>query len=111
MAVTADERFLFDVRGYLHLRGALPAKDVAEYDGWITEAAKTDVKALNNNDEAVLKHQLNRPLSRVIDADPRFAVFFDHPAVLPYLQEFLGEDYRHIDNDLLFTYPDYGGGG
>jgi hypothetical protein len=111
MAVTADDRFLFDVRGFLHLRGAMSVKELAQYEGWVAEVDKTDVKALNNNDENSLKNQLNRPLSRVVDADPRFACFFDHPAVVPYLEEFLGADFRHIDNDLLYTYPGYAGGG
>jgi ectoine hydroxylase-related dioxygenase (phytanoyl-CoA dioxygenase family) len=68
------------------------------------------VKALNDNDPERLRHQLNRPVSRVLDADPRFCHFLDHPVVRPYLSEFLGADYRHIDNDLYFTYPGYKGG-
>src|SRR5262249_41671090 len=50
-------------------------------------------------------------VSRVLDADPRFTRFLDHPIVRPYLAAFLGEDYRHIDNDLYFTLPGYQGGG
>jgi ectoine hydroxylase-related dioxygenase (phytanoyl-CoA dioxygenase family) len=110
MGVTADQRFEFDVRGYLHLRGALSSEEVERYRQWVTEAEKADVKALNDNDPKRLKHQLNRPVSRVLDADPRFNHFLDHPAVLPLVSEFLGEDYRHIDNDLYFTYPAYKGG-
>ncbi len=57
-----------------------------------------------------IPHQLNRPVSRMFDVDPRFARLLDHPVVQPLLAEFLGEDYRHIDNDLYFTYPGYAGG-
>lgn len=47
----------------------------------------------------------------MIDADPRFGCLLDHPVVEPLLVEFLGQDYRHIDNDLYFTHPGYNGGG
>jgi hypothetical protein len=108
--MTPDERFHFDVRGYLHLRGAMPAGEVAEVSRWMAEAETTDVKALNENRDEDMKFQLNRPVSRIIDADPRFARFLDHPVIEPYLVETLGEDYRHIDNDLYYTYPGYQGG-
>jgi hypothetical protein len=63
-----------------------------------------------NEDLTNLPHQINRPLSRIIDADVRFARLLDHRAVEPYLGAFLGDDYRHIDNDLYYTYPGYAGG-
>lgn len=110
MAISDDLKFTFDVQGYLHVRAALTQAEVAEYHDWIAQAQKTDVHILNADDPARLKHQLNRPLSRVIDADPRFARFLDHPAVEPFLVEFLGATYRHIDNELYFTYPGYAGG-
>ncbi len=108
--VSDDLRFAFDVQGYLHLRGALTPAEVAEYTRWMDEAEKTDVKVLNAEDPKGMKRQLNRPISRVIDADPRFARFLDHPAVEPLLAEFLGPGYRHIDNELYYTYPGYPGG-
>jgi ectoine hydroxylase-related dioxygenase (phytanoyl-CoA dioxygenase family) len=111
VSVTNDQRFEFDVRGYLHLRGALSPEEVERYRQWIADAERTDVKKLNEDGPERMQHQLNRPVSRVLDADPRFTHFLDHPAVVPFLNEFLGEDYRHIDNDLYFTYPGYKGGG
>ncbi|HMN29660.1 MAG TPA: phytanoyl-CoA dioxygenase family protein [Caldilineaceae bacterium] len=110
MTIAQDDRFTFDVQGYLHLRGVLGADEVAEYLGWIDEVAGSDVQQLNADFPDGMKQQLNRPLSRMWDADSRFARFLDHPVVVPYLVEFLGEEYRHIDNDLYFTYPGYGGG-
>lgn len=107
--VKADERFQFDTHGFLHVRGALSQQEVAEYVSLVDATRHTDVRALNEAQE-LLQHQLNRPVSRMIDADVRFARLLDHPATLPYLEEFLGEDYRHIDNDLYFTYPGYTGG-
>ena len=110
MSVTADQRFEFDVRGYLHLRGPLPPEEVQLYRQWLADVERTDVNALNADDPARMKHHLNRPVSRVLDADVRFARFLDHPVAVPFLSEFLGPDYRHIDNDLYYTYPGYAGG-
>ena len=110
MSVSADDRFAFDVSGYLHLRGALSAAEVAEYISWMDAAQNLDVSALNADYPDGMKQQLNRPISRMFDADPRFACLLDHPVVVPYLQEFLGADYRHIDNDLYYTHPGYQGG-
>ncbi|MDP9380373.1 MAG: phytanoyl-CoA dioxygenase family protein [Chloroflexota bacterium] len=111
MSISEDLKFAFDVQGYVLLRGALSPTEVEEYKGWVEQAQQTDVSALNADDPGRLEHQLNRPVSRMFDADPRFARFLDHPAVEPLLAEFLGTDYRHIDNDLYFTYPGYKGGG
>jgi ectoine hydroxylase-related dioxygenase (phytanoyl-CoA dioxygenase family) len=107
--VTDDERFLFDNQGYLHLRGVISTDEVAALLRLVDETKDTDVKALNE-DPSYLPNQINRPVSRMIDADVRFARLLDHPAVEPYLSTFLGEDYRHIDNDLYFTYPGFAGG-
>ena len=110
MSIPIDLKFAFDVQGYLHLRQALSPVEVAEYQGWIDQTKGTDVHALNADDPEALKHQINRPVSRMIDADPRFARLLDHPVVEPFLVEFLGEAYRHIDNDLYFTAPGFPGG-
>lgn len=110
MPISDDLRFTFDVQGYLHLRGALTVDEVAEYTRWMDEDQGADLKALNADKPENLKDQLNRPVSRVIDLDTRFTVFLDHPAVKPFLAEFLGEDYRHIDNEIYYTYPGYAGG-
>lgn len=111
MTITEDHKFEFDAQGYLHLRGVLSPGEVAEYRTWVEESKDTDVQQLNADNPNAIPAQLNRPVSRIFDADPRFARFLDHPAVVPFLEEFLGADYRHIDNDLYFTYPGFKGGG
>ncbi|MDA1192194.1 MAG: phytanoyl-CoA dioxygenase family protein, partial [Candidatus Poribacteria bacterium] len=111
MPISDDYRFTFDVQGYLHLRGALTPDEVAEYTRWMDEVEGVDVEAVNADDPEARKHQLNRPVSRVFDADPRFCRFLDHPVTEPYLIEFLGENYKHIDNEVYYTHPDYKGGG
>ncbi len=110
MTISPDLLFAFDVQGYLHLRGALTSAEVAEYTTWMDAVQAVDVQALNVDNPEGVKHQLNRPRSRIFDADARFAHFLDHPVVTPLLNEFLGPDYRHIDNDLYYTYPGYTGG-
>lgn len=111
MSISDDERFAFDVAGYLHLRGMLNVEEVADYSRWISEVESIDLNVLNADYPDGMKQQLNRPVSRMFDADPRFARLLDHPSVVPYLAEFVGADYRHIDNDLYFTYPGFKGGG
>lgn len=111
MSIHPDQRFAFDVQGYLHLPEALTAAEVATMTAWMDETVQaTNVEALNADFPEGMKQQLNRPVSRMVDADPRFADLLDHPAVAPYLLEFLGPDYKHIDNDLYYTYPGYQGG-
>lgn len=110
MSITQDQLFTFDVAGYLHLRGALTPAEVAEYAGWIQDIERADVQAINADYPDGMKQQLNRPVSRMFDADPRFGRFLDHPVVAPFLEKFLGPDYKHIDNDLYFTHPGYAGG-
>jgi ectoine hydroxylase len=107
--ITADQRFLFDNQGYLHLRGVLSSDEVADLLRLVDENKGKDIATINE-DPSYAANQLNRPLSRMVDADVRFARLLDHPAAEPYLIEFLGEDYRHIDNDLYFTYPGFKGG-
>jgi hypothetical protein len=110
-APTVDQRFHFDALGYLHLRGVLSAEEVAECLERIDALAGTDLAAFNADRPDGMKQQLNRPFSRIIDLDPWFLRWLDHPASTPFLREFLGADYRHIDNDVLFTAPGYAGGG
>lgn len=110
MGLADDEKFLFDNQGYLHLRGALSPAEVAHYLDLVEANKNADLHALNADNPAGMSQQLNRPVSRMIDAEPRFGALLDHPATAPYLAAMLGEDYRHIDNDLYFTYPGFKGG-
>ncbi|MBA2479120.1 MAG: phytanoyl-CoA dioxygenase family protein [Planctomycetes bacterium] len=109
--ITGDQRFLFDTVGYLHLRGAMAGDEVAESLRRIDALAGTDLAAFNADRPDGMAKQLNRPFSRILDLDPWFLRFLDHPASCGFLPEFLGPDYRHIDNDVLYTIPGYPGGG
>ena len=110
MSIPYDLRFAFDVQGYLHLPQALTPEEVAEYATWMQEVEQTHLPSLNTDNPGWEKEQMNHPVSRIIDADSRFGRFLDHPAVVLLLIEFLGHGYRHIDNDLLYSYPEYKGG-
>ena len=59
-----------------------------------------DLRDFGRDAAAALAEQANEPVSRIVDHDPRFGRYFDHPAVRPLLEVVLGEAYRHIDNDL-----------
>ncbi len=109
-AITADLRFHFDTIGYLHLRGALGMDEIAESLRRIDALAGTDLTAFNADRPDGMKQQLNKPFSRIIDLDPWFLRWLDYPATSPFLEEFLGADYRHIDNDVLFSAAGYAGG-
>ncbi len=110
-SVSVDERFHFDLAGYLHLHGALTADEVAEALAWSVAAQQVDLVAFNADRGEQMKNHLGRPVSRILDVEPRFLRFLDHPVIAPYLATFCGPDYKHIDNDLFHTSPGYAGGG
>src|SRR5215208_4373353 len=70
--ISADECFLFDIQGYLHLQGALGKDEVSELLRLVEENMGKDIATINEEPAHAI-HQLNRPLSRMIDADVRFA--------------------------------------
>src|SRR6266540_987394 len=70
--VSADECFLFDIQGYLHLHGALRQDEVSELLRLVEENMGKDIATINE-EPSHAAHQLNRPLSRMIDADVRLA--------------------------------------
>lgn len=109
--ISDELRFTFDVQGYLLFPGVMTSDEVSTYRGWVEEAIRVDLSEFKADHPESVRFQLNRPVSRIIDVDPRFNRFLDYPVVEPFLKEFLGPDYRHIDNDLLFSYPGYAGGG
>ena len=100
MTLPHERRFEFDVQGFVRLRGALAASEVGRYLRWVEAAEGADVGGLVGEHQGRL---INRPVSRIIDVDPRFACFLDHPAVIDYLSDFLGAGYKHIDNELYYT--------
>ena len=52
MSLTPDQRFEFDVQGYLHLRGVLPPSEIELYHQWMAETENVERNALAKLTEA-----------------------------------------------------------
>jgi hypothetical protein len=85
--MTAEERFLFDLRGYLVIRQVLSAVEVAA----LNAVAETKIPAL-----------AGRPnYGRIFRASAwsrAYQTLMDHPRILPYLVELIGPRFR-LDHD------------
>ena len=85
--ITTEERFQFDLQGYLVVRGVLTPGEVAELNELADEAWPGE------HDETGL-----RRASHVTRWGPRFRDLIDHPGIVPYLVELMGPKFR-IDHD------------
>ena len=85
--MTEEERFLFDLEGYLVVPGVLSPQGVAELNELADEAWPGE------HDETGL-----RRTSNVSQWGPRFRDLIDHTNIVPYLIELLGPKFR-IDHD------------
>ncbi len=98
--VTDAEKFLFDIQGYLILRGAIDLDLVEVLDRAVVENEASDhdeswadgipvVRARHFIKDHNIQHQVR------LNGLPRLDAIFDqliaHPAILPYLKEFMGE--------------------
>lgn len=87
--MTPEERFLFDLQGYLHLKHVLTPDEVTELN-------------------AIAGHQFPHPSDAVgertapdvLGWSPAYQTLLDHPQVLPYLIGMLGPYFR-LDHDYL----------
>ena len=98
--VTAEEKFLFDIQGFLILRGAIDADLAAALDRAVVDNEALDhdeswadglpvVKAQHFIKDTNVEHQVR--LNGLPRLDPVFDRLIGHPAILPYLKEFMGE--------------------
>lgn len=85
--MTREEKFIFDLDGYIVIKNALSPEEVAN----LNEIA--DREFGQPYDETHFKR-----MSRVSHWDPACVNLFDHPKVLPYLLELLGPKVR-ADHD------------
>ena len=85
--MTTEERFQFDLQGYLVVRGVLTPGEVAGLNELADEAWPGE------HDETGL-----RRASHVTRWGPRFRDLIDHPGIVPYLVELMGPKFR-IDHD------------
>lgn len=79
------DRYLFDVRGWLVLRGVLGAEEVAHYNALLDRLAPEAIDDPGERDEA---------LGWLFDVHPDFAALMDHDRVLPYLVELVDDKVR-----------------
>lgn len=99
-AVTPENRFLFDLQGYIVLRGAVDrglceqllrgvrAAEARDYpDAW-REKLPPEKRAHRSKDTDV---QSQIRLNGLPRHDPIFDEMIGHPAILPYLNDFMGD--------------------
>ena len=98
-AVSADERFLFDLQGFLLLPQVLSASECGRYldrlraaesreyeDSW--QAGREEGREGRPTRELKRANQVR--MNGLLRLDPVFDELIDHPRVLPYLEEFVG---------------------
>ncbi|MCE9590390.1 MAG: phytanoyl-CoA dioxygenase family protein [Planctomycetes bacterium] len=100
VTVTVEDRFLFDLQGYIVLRGAIDrslcveilkavrAVEAVDYPDLWREKLPADKRAHRSKDTDV-PHQIR--LNGLARLDPIFDEVIAHPSYLPYLKEFLGD--------------------
>ena len=98
--VTDDEKFLFDLQGYLILHGAIDRDLIHAIDRAVVENEAIDhdeswadglpvVTAAHFIKDTWVEHQIR--LNGLPRLDPVFDELIAHPALMPYLTEFMGE--------------------
>ncbi len=98
--VTLEDKFLFDMQGFIILRGAIAQDDVALLLSEVQRLEKLDHddsrwrKALSNGRIGQLTKQVNPGwlrLNGLLRMSGIFDRLIDYPTVFPYLQEFMGD--------------------
>lgn len=100
--MTEAQRFLFDLQGFLLIEDALTPEAVAAYTKTVYALAHEKVPDVAQWDARGEPKQTIR-VHRPIEKDPCILDLVDHPAVLPILQELVGEAPILIDNDVELT--------
>ncbi|MFB3040211.1 MAG: hypothetical protein ACE1ZS_00215, partial [Candidatus Poribacteria bacterium] len=85
--MTSEEKFMFDLEGYIVLKNVLTEDEVAEMN------AIADQKIAQLDPDARI-----RSMGKPSTWGAPYQALLDHPRVLPYLLEFLGPKVR-VDHD------------
>jgi ectoine hydroxylase-related dioxygenase (phytanoyl-CoA dioxygenase family) len=99
-AMTDEQRFLFDLNGFVVIRSALSDEDVARYRAAVYRLARQELPAERWTSEG---EPLDQVRVRAIDSDPIFLELVDHPVSLPLVQGLVGGPGILIDNDVELT--------
>ncbi len=95
--MTEEEKYTFDIQGYLHLEGVLPSEQLAEMNAWLDEKAAEGMAWGGGGS--------------LLTWGPAFRALLDQPRVLPLLTEILGGGLR-LDHDYaIISQPGAGGFG
>jgi hypothetical protein len=97
--MTPEERFQFDLEGYIVIKDVLTEAELSEMNSQAEIAFP-----LGDHDPG------NRRDSPVSQWGPLFQALIDHPAITPYLDELLGPKFR-IDHDYCIFMRKGGAGG
>ncbi len=100
-AVSAEDRFLFDLQGFITLRGVLSPAECADLlaavrrletgpidESWLDRLDPSTRASSSPTRHAYIDHGMR--LNGLLRLDPAFDPLIDHPRVLPYLREFNG---------------------
>src|SRR5215470_15115933 len=99
--MTEEERYLFDLQGYLVIPGAVEPEALARMNGWLDTQVEQDPRWEGQTGNLHLEYP--------ITWGPDFLALLDNPVVLPYLRDLLGETLR-LDHDYaIFLNEGHGG--
>ncbi len=96
-----DERYLFDLNGYLVIEGALDVDTVRRMNRWIDSSAEKDSKWHGQ--------PANDKLTDLLTWGPEFLSLLDQSRILPKLKSILGSHMRFDHDYAIFLQP--GGAG
>lgn len=96
--MTDEERYLFDLQGFIVVRNAIEPGALAEMNAWIDQQEEMDSTGRG-------QHRAGNLLTW----GPQFRALIDNPKVLPYLKEMLGDSLR-LDHDYAI-FSERGGAG
>ena len=104
--MTPEERFMFDLEGYLVVENVLGADEVAELNAISDRVFPRDYQEGNDSKG---RSKVRRD-TFVSQWDPACQNLLDHPKILPYLVEIVGPKFR-IDHDYCIFMDANSGGG
>jgi len=96
-----EDRYLFDLNGYIVIKNAINADQLGRMNRLIDERAETDPRFLGQTG--------NDKLVDVLTWSPDFLSLLDHPVILPMLKSMLGSHMRFDHDYAIFLQP--GGAG
>lgn len=91
--VSVEDKFLFDLQGYLLLREVLSKEECERYREVLhtLEQSEYEDAGMAARGTKELKRANQVRLNGIVRLDPAFDSLIDHPRILPYLQEFVGD--------------------